>query len=103
MRALLVSALMGVLFSLSSLSVQATTPSAAVQLWQGQGEVMEISPPTIVLRHQAIPELQWPAMTMPFVLAKEADIASVKPGDRVAFTLERAGDGFQIVALTPLR
>lgn len=102
MRAFFVSALTGVLLSLSSLSVQATEPSAAQQ-WQGQGVVQEISPPKIILQHQAIPELQWPAMTMPFVLAKSADTASVKPGDRVTFTLERAGDGFQIISLTPLR
>lgn len=102
MRAFFVSALTGVLLSLSSLSVQASESSAAQQ-WQGQGVVQEISPPNITLQHQAIPELQWPAMTMPFVLANSADTTSVKAGDRVTFTLERAGDGFQIISLTPLR
>jgi Cu(I)/Ag(I) efflux system protein CusF len=102
MRALLISALMGALFSLSSFSVQATEPSAAAQRWQGQGRVLEISPPKIILEHQAIPELNWPAMTMPFTLAKTAETSLVKPGDRVTFTLERAGDGFQIRSLTPL-
>lgn len=99
MRAIFVSALTGVLLSLFSLSVQA----ADAQQWQGQGVVQEISPPQIILQHQAIPELQWPAMTMPFVLAKSVDTAAVKPGERVTFTLERAGDGFQIISLTPLR
>ncbi|PLY46471.1 copper-binding protein [Lelliottia sp. F153] len=103
MRAIFVSALTGVLFSLISLSVQATDPSSAAQHWQGQGVVQEIAPPQIILQHQAIPELQWPAMTMPFVLAKNVDTASLKSGDRVTFTLERAGDGFQIISLTPLR
>lgn len=99
MRTIFVSALTGVLFSLFSLFVQA----ADAQQWQGQGVVQEISPPQIILQHQAIPELQWPAMTMPFVLAKSVDAAAVKPGERVTFTLERAGDGFQIISLTPLR
>jgi len=102
MRALRVFALMGVLFSLSSFSVQATEPSATAQRWQGEGRVLEISPPKIILEHQAIPELNWPAMTMPFTLANSAETTSVKPGDRVTFTLERAGDGFQIRSLTPL-
>lgn len=102
MRALFFSALTGVLFSLFSLSIQANDPSTTAPRWQGQGEILEISPPNIVLKHQAIPELKWPAMTMPFALATNVKTASFKTGDRVTFTLERAGDGFQIIALTPL-
>jgi len=49
MRAVFISALMGALFCLSSFSVQATEPSAAAQRWQGQGRVLEISPPKINL------------------------------------------------------
>ncbi|MDY1036313.1 copper-binding protein [Lelliottia sp. CFBP8978] len=102
MRAIFVSALTGVLFSLISLSVQATDPSTTAQQWQGQGVVQEIAPPKIILQHQAIPELQWPAMTMPFALSSAVDTTAIKPGDSVTFTLERAGDGFHIVSLTPL-
>ncbi|HFK5728115.1 MULTISPECIES: copper-binding protein [Enterobacter] len=50
-----------------------------------------------------MPELKWPAMTMPFTLSAGATLNDAKPGDEVTFTLERAGDGFQIISLTPAR
>jgi Cu(I)/Ag(I) efflux system protein CusF len=42
-------------------------------------------------------------MTMPFTLSSGAALNGAKPGDRVTFILERSGDGFQIVSLTPQR
>lgn len=97
MRTVFLSALLGASVSFASFAVQAT------QSWQGHGVVQSFSEHAVILQHDAIPELKWPAMTMPFTLSAGAKRNDVKPGDEVTFTLERAGDGFQIVSLTPKR
>lgn len=97
MRALLFSALLSVCFTLSSFSVQAASQ------WQGQGVVRAIDAQSVVIQHDPIPALKWPAMTMPFAFSADVDLSAVKPGEPVIFTLVRAGDGFQIISLTPLR
>ncbi|MGS2874044.1 copper-binding protein [Enterobacter huaxiensis] len=97
MRALYLSALLGASVSFASFSVQAN------QSWQGHGVIQSVSKNSVMLQHDAIPELKWPAMTMPFTLSAGAELNGAKPGDEVTFTLERAGDGFQIVSLTPKR
>ncbi|MDK4745354.1 copper-binding protein [Leclercia sp. 119287] len=104
MRALLFSALLGACITLSSFSVQATeSPSPVTPQWQGQGVVRAIDAKTLLIQHDAIPALKWPAMTMPFAFSADVDLSAVKPGEPVTFTLVRAGDGFQIISLTPLR
>ncbi|WP_368544692.1 copper-binding protein [Enterobacter soli] len=104
MRALLFSALLGATLSFSSVAAQASEISTpAAQRWQGHGVVQSFSAQSVMLQHDAIPELKWPAMTMPFTLASGAALNGAKPGDKVTFILERAGDGFQIVSLTPQR
>ncbi|WP_313824242.1 copper-binding protein [Leclercia sp.] len=102
MRALLFSALLGACFTLSSCSVQATTNVSLVTP-QGQGVIRAIDAQALVIQHDPIPALKWPAMTMPFAFSADVDLSAVKPGQPVTFTLERAGDGFRIISLTPLR
>lgn len=97
MRTVFLSALVGAAVSFTSYTVQAN------QTWHGHGVVQSIADNTVMLQHDAIPELKWPAMTMPFTLSAGATLNGAKPGDEVTFTLERAGDGFQIVSLTPAR
>jgi Cu/Ag efflux protein CusF len=38
---------------------------------------------TVSVSHTAVPAAGWPAMTMDFKLAPSADVADLKPGDRV--------------------
>lgn len=97
MRALFLSALFGASVSVASFSVQAS------QSWHGHGVLQSVSDRSVMLQHDAIPELKWPPMTMPFTLSPDAKLNGAKPGDEVTFTLERAGDGFRIVSLTPKR
>lgn len=47
----------------------------------------------IELAHPAIPEINWPAMTMDFELPSSLDVQALKVGDQVQFTLHRAADG----------
>ncbi|MDR1310614.1 MAG: copper-binding protein [Burkholderiaceae bacterium] len=51
----------------------------------------------LVIHHQPISELNWPAMTMPFRVADSALLQGVNPGDKVRFTL--TGNGAVITAI----
>lgn len=47
----------------------------------------------IGLAHPAIPEINWPAMTMDFAVPPSVDVEGLSVGDKVQFTLHRAADG----------
>ena len=77
----------------------AEAPSVPVETYAMRGEIVRLpSPPSpeIAIRHEAVPDFRdesgkvvgMEAMTMPFGLAPDADIATLAPGDKVAFTLE---------------
>jgi Cu/Ag efflux protein CusF len=42
---------------------------------------------TVNLSHGPIPAINWPAMTMDFGVAPDVDLAAVKPGQEVEFSL----------------
>jgi Cu(I)/Ag(I) efflux system protein CusF len=53
----------------------------------------------VTLDHRAIPEANWPAMTMTFD-AEPAILRSVKVGDNVAFDAEIAGSSGKVTAIS---
>lgn len=55
----------------------------------------------VTLSHDAIPALDWPAMTMPFPLAKGVSTRGLHTGQKVLFTLEKRGDDAVIIAIRP--
>jgi Cu/Ag efflux protein CusF len=48
---------------------------------------------TVNITHAPIRALGWPAMTMDFTVAKGVDLAILKRGSEVVFTLSRGADG----------
>ena len=69
---------------------------------KGVGQVEEIDADAghIVLHHEAIDELKWPAMTMPLPLASRDLTEALSPGDRVRFSLEKYSEGdYRIVEI----
>ena len=48
------------------------------------------------ITHDPIEQLKWPAMTMDFMTGDNVDLAHVKPGDRIHFSMEKAGDSYVI-------
>ncbi|NOJ99577.1 copper-binding protein, partial [Corallococcus coralloides] len=64
-----------------------------------RGVVDEVSPTEMTLTHDAVPELKWPAMTMPFKLASPEIAKAVKPEQQVRFTFEQKGSDFVITAI----
>ncbi|MBV5276399.1 copper-binding protein, partial [bacterium] len=66
---------------------------------QANGTIEEIDSDsgTVVLRHDPIPSLKWPAMTMEFKVANGALLKSLKPGAKVAFEFVERGQGEWVI------
>jgi Cu/Ag efflux protein CusF len=69
-------------------------PAIAQQGAQSQavtatGTVKKVDPAKQVvnLSHGPIPAINWPAMTMDFVVAPDVNLSALKPGQEVEFTL----------------
>ena len=72
-------------------------PSAPVQ-----GEVRRINPQEgkITLKHEPIPELDLPAMTLVYRVLELRIIDNVKPGDKVKFTADRIDGQYTVISIS---
>jgi Uncharacterized conserved protein len=72
---------------------------------QGSGIVKAIDTAkgTVTLKHQAIPSIQWPAMTMTFKVASPDLLKSTKVGDTVNFGLHPAGMNSTVTSISPAK
>jgi len=68
-----------------------------------RGVVDEITPTELTLTHEAVPELQWPGMTMPFKLARPELAQALKPEHQVQFTFQQQGRDFVITAVERIK
>ena len=66
---------------------------AAASLIEGVGRVEQITASQVTLSHNAIPAVQWPAMTMSFRLGDPHLAHAVKPGEQVTFAFEQTASG----------
>ncbi|MEN9377131.1 MAG: hypothetical protein RL710_2288 [Pseudomonadota bacterium] len=67
--------------------------------FETRGVIEELDASNITLRHEPVPALTWPAMTMGFKRAKELQSAGFKVGDTVQFQFRAAGDDYEVVTL----
>lgn len=79
----------------------ADMPSAApatAKAVPGRGVVVSVNKEagSILLKHEPIPALQWPAMTMRFKARNALQLNPLKKGDTVEFTLEPSGSEYLI-------
>jgi Cu(I)/Ag(I) efflux system protein CusF len=84
----------------------ATAPAKATagQL-DNSGEVKRVNADTkkITIAHGPLKAFDMPAMTMAFPVKDPAMLAKVKPGDKVRFGLEKAGEDLVITRIEPAR
>lgn len=73
--------------------------SAAPIQSQGVITAMDTDKRKITLKHEPIPELNWPSMTMGFPVAPEVNLEGVSKGDTVTFTLTPSGSGQQVTGI----
>jgi len=57
---------------------------------------------TVNLSHGSIKALGWPAMTIDFPASPDVDLATLKPGMRVNFTLVHGNSGMVVDSIRPL-
>ncbi len=86
-------------FSITTLPVQADDshhPKAEAQKsYSAKGEVVAVDKDAgkVKLKHEAVPELDWPAMTMFFPVADKAQLDALKAGDQVNFEFVKIENG----------
>lgn len=71
-----------------------------------KGEVVAIDKPAskVKLKHEAVPELDWPAMTMFFPVVEKSQLDTLNVGDQVEFEFVKANGGApQITQIKPLK
>jgi Cu/Ag efflux protein CusF len=63
----------------------------------GTVNAVNIAKRKIGMRHEPIPELGWPVMTMEFAVAPAVNLQAIQPGARINFILEKAPDGSYLI------
>jgi Cu(I)/Ag(I) efflux system membrane fusion protein len=73
------------------------------QTWTARGEVTAVDAAAgdLEMRHEPIPAIEWPAMTMPFDVADKALLNGLKVGQKVDFDLAKRDGDFVVVAIRP--
>lgn len=109
MKRLMMIALAGAAFGAAAMPVSASDahhPKAEAQKsYAVKGEVLAVDQAAgkVKLKHQAVPELGWPGMTMFFPVADKAQLDRLKVGDRVEFRFVQATDGPLITQIKPVK
>lgn len=78
----------------------ARQPRAEAQKsYAAKGEVVAVDKAAgkVKLRHEAVPELKWPAMTMFFAVADKARLDTLKAGARVEFQFVKVGGSAPLI------
>lgn len=55
----------------------------------------------VTLDHGPIPAINWPPMKMEFAVASSVDLAKLKTGDKVDFTLSGSGNTYTVQSIRP--
>jgi len=55
----------------------------------------------VTLDHGSIPAIDWPPMKMEFAVAPSVDLAKLKTGDKVNFTLSGSGNNYTVQSISP--
>ena len=79
-------------FALPALGTQHT----AASLTEGEVRTVDKKAKKITIKHEAIKNLEMPAMTMVFQVKDPALLERVQPGDRVKFEAEKEGSGYVV-------
>ena len=68
------------------------------QIWtQGEIQTLDLASRTLTVAHQPIPEWQWPAMEMEFIVADGVDISRLAQGQTLHLQVMQQGDEYRIV------
>lgn len=77
----------------------ATAAVAPAALTSGEIRKVDASQGKVTIKHEAIANLDMPAMTMVFHAAKPELLAGLKAGDRIRFRAENSSAGFTVTEI----
>src|SRR5512135_2598465 len=78
--------------------------TAAIHKGEGTVNKVDAANGKINLTHGPIKSLGWSGMTMDFPVKDKAMLAGIRPGQKVAFELEKAADGqYPITRIAPAK
>ncbi|MEX8518467.1 MAG: efflux RND transporter periplasmic adaptor subunit [Leptothrix sp. (in: b-proteobacteria)] len=87
--------------SVAASAAAASTPAApAAAEHSTRGVIVEFDEDSVTLKHEAVPELKWPPMTMPFLLAKPTLLSGLKAGQTVQFRFTKQDTDFVVTAIS---
>ncbi|MFM4829812.1 efflux RND transporter periplasmic adaptor subunit [Aeromonas rivipollensis] len=79
---------------------QRMTAVRPAQVWtQGTVQSMDLASRTLMVAHQPIPEWQWPAMEMEFIVADGVDISRLAQGQTLHLQVMQEGDEYHITSI----
>ena len=91
--------------SLALVALLFSTPllanAAAPTVYQTTGKVQQWLSDRVVLAHDAVPALKWPAMTMPYLLPPDSHWTPLAAGTAVSFHFVQNANGYQLTDITP--
>lgn len=103
MKKVLIAALVPWVFGIAAMpayAVDAHPPKAEAQKsYAAKGEVVAVDKMAgkVTLKHEAVAELKWPAMTMFFTVADKAQLNAVDVGTRVEFQFVKVNGGAPLI------
>lgn len=103
MKKVLITAFVLAMFGIAAVPAYAENaldPKAVAQKsYAAQGEVVAVDKAAgkVKLKHEAIAELEWPAMTMFFAVADKAQLDALAAGSRVEFQFVKVNGGAPLI------
>lgn len=78
-----------------------TAVSASTKLTAGEVRKVDLEQGKLTIKHEALDNLDMPAMTMVFKAADNKLLKDLKQGDKILFRAEQGVSGFVVVNLVP--
>lgn len=88
---------------MSGMSGMAMDTDAGAKMGSGVGVITAIDKTagTLTIKHDAIPAVDWPAMTMAFKAMPPALLDGLKVGEKIKFDVTVKGSDAEVTAVTP--
>jgi len=88
---------------MAGMSDMSGTAMDAAKTGKGVGEITAIDAKsgTVTIKHDAIPDVSWPAMTMTFKANPTSLLDGLKVGEKVAFDISVKGSDAEVTAIEP--
>ena len=85
--------------AMSDMSGMAMEPAAKAGKGVGEITAIDTKGGTVTIKHDAIPDVNWPAMTMTFKANPESLLTGLKVGEKVDFDVSVKGSDAEVTAV----